>query len=197
MAISDIIVTPCKIYYSNLGTTLPADSVSYGGAWPAGWTALGLTNTPLSMDYTREPVMAEIQESLSDIIRGYKKEALVIETALAELTLANLQLSWGGEYTATPAGAGQVAKEELVGGDDVFPFERQWGFEGLFVSDSGTGFPIRFFIWRGVAEFGGKLEFGKSDAVSTPLRITCNPDTTKTLGQRLFKWQKVTAAAAS
>ena len=81
MAVSDIIVSPCKILYSLVGTTHPADSVGFGGAWPAGWKQLGFTSSPLSVDYTREPVMAEIQESLSDIIRGYKKEALVIETS--------------------------------------------------------------------------------------------------------------------
>lgn len=197
MAVADIIVSPCKIFYSLTGSTLPADSVAYGGAWPTAWTQLGYTKTPLSVDYTREPVMAEIQESLSDIIRGYKKEALVIETALAEFTLGNLLLAWGGEYSATAAGAGQVAKEELLGGDDVFPLERQWGFEGLFVSAAGAGHPVRFFIWSGVAEFGGKLEFGKSDAISIPFRVTTNPDLTKAAGQRLFKWQKVTGPASS
>lgn len=197
MAVADIIVTPCKIYYSLAGATAPADSVAYGGAWPAGWTQLGYTKTPLSVDYTREPVMAEIQESLSEIIRGYKKESLVIETAMAEFELDNLALAWGGTYSATAAAAGQVAKEELIGGDDVLPLERQWGFEGLFVSSAGASHPVRMFVWLGVAEFGGKLEFGKNEALAIPLRITCNPDMTKSAGQRLFKFQKVTAPASS
>lgn len=197
MAVADIIVTPCKIYYSLAGATAPADSVAYGGAWPAGWTQLGYTKTPLSADLARDPVMAEIQESLSEIIRGYKKETLILETSLAEFTLANLGLAWGGTVSTTAAAAGQVAKEELLGGDDVFPLERQWGFEGLFVSSAGASHPVRLFIWLGVAEFGGKLEFGKSEPLAIPLRITCNPDMTKAAGQRLFKFQKVTAPASS
>jgi hypothetical protein len=197
MAVADIIVSPVTIYYSLPGTTQPADTVGYGGAWPAGWTALGYTRVPLSVDYTREPVMVEIQESLSEIIRGYGKESMIFETTLAEMTLANLSLAWGGTYSVTSAAAGQPAKEELVGGDDVFPLERQWGFEGLFVSAAGNSHPVRLFVYLGVAEFGGKLEFGHKDAVGLPLRLTTNPDMSKSLGQRLFKWQKVTAPAAS
>jgi len=197
MAVADIIVTPCKIYHSALGLTLPADSLAYGGTWPAGWTQLGLTKAPLSVDYNREPVYAEIQESLSDIPRGYKKEALTIETVLAELTLANLNLAWGGEYSTTAAGAGQVAKEELLGGDDVNPLIKQWGFEGLFVSAAGASHPIRFFVSSVMAEVGGKLEFGKADTTGVPLRIMGYSDFTKAAGQRLFKWQKVTGPATS
>lgn len=197
MSVADIIITPCRILYSAVGATLPADTVAAGGAWPAGWAPLGYTLVPLSVEFTREHAVADIQESLSEIIRGTKKEALTIETTLAELDLDALSLAWGGAVSSTAAGAGQPAKEELVAGDDTTVTERQWGFEGTYVSEAGNTHPIRLFLWRGVAEFGAKLEFGKSDATGIPLKVMANPDLTKAAGQRLFKLQKITAPASS
>ncbi len=197
MAVADIITTPCKIYYSNPGTTLPADTVAAGGAWPAGWTALGYTTVPLSVERTAEKVIADIQESLVEIKRGNKKETFVLETTLAELDLDQLALSWGGTASTTAAGAGQPAKEELVGGDDPATLEYQWGFEGSYESAAGNTHPIRLFVWLGVCDFGAKLEFGKSDPTGTALRIEANPDMSKARGQRLFKLQKITAPASS
>ncbi len=174
MAVADIITTPCKIYYSAVGTTAPADSVAVDGTWPAGWTALGYTTVPLSVERTAEKIIADIQESLVEIKRGNKKETFVVETTLAELDLDYLALAWGGTATTTAAGAGQVAKEELAGGDDQDTLEYQWGFEGGFVSAAGATHPIRLFIWKGICDFGAKLEFGKSDPVGIALRIEAN-----------------------
>jgi len=197
MAVADIITTPCKILYSAVGATLPADTVAAGGSWPTGWTTLGYTKTPLSVDFVRELVEADIQESLTPIKRGAKKETLAIETTLAEINLAELTLAWGGTVSQTAAGASQPAKDELVAGDDVSLTERQWGFEGSYVSAAGNTHPIRLFIWKAVAEFGAKLEFGKADPTGTPLKINANPDMSKAAGQRLFKLQKITAPASS
>jgi hypothetical protein len=197
MAVADIIVTPCLIYYSTPGTSAPADTVAAGGSWPTGWTALGYTKTPLSVEFKREPVEAEIQESLSKIKRGYKTEDITIETTLAELLTSELALAWGGTYSQTAAGASQPAKDELVGGDITAVTERQWGFEGKYVSAAGNTHPIRLFIWKAVCELGAKLEFGKDDPSGIPLRIVANPDMTKAAGLRLFKLQKITAPASS
>jgi len=197
MAISDIIVSPCLIYYSTVGLTLPADTVAAGGAWPAGWTALGYTETPLTAELKREGVEADIQETLTLIQRGYKVESFVVETSLAELLTNELALAWGGAFNQTAAGAGQPAKDELVAGDITAVTERQWGFEGKYVSAAGNVHPIRLFLWRGVSEFGAKLEFGKSKPTGITLRIVANPSMTLAAGLRLFKLQKITAPASS
>ena len=197
MAVADIIITPCKVYYSATGATLVADTVAAGGAWPAGWTALGYTLVPLSIELKRDPAIADIQESLNEIVRGFKKEALTAETTLAELTGAQLALVMSGTLSQTAAGASQPAKDELIGGDVTSATERQWGFEGAYVNASGTACFIRFYIWKGVAEMGSKLEFGKSDPTGTTLRVVGNPDMTKAAGQRVWKLVKMTAAASS
>jgi len=197
MAVADIIVSPCLIYYSTPGTTLPADTVAAGGAWPAGWTALGYTETPLSVELKRDKVEVDIQESLTPIKKAVQKEELTVETTLSELLGSELNLAWGGTYSPTAAGAGQPAKEEIIGGDVTTLTERQWGFEGKYVSAAGTTHPIRFYIWKGICELGCKLEFGKSKDVGIALRIEANPDMTKAVGQRVWKLVRITAPATS
>jgi hypothetical protein len=197
VTVSDLIVTPCRVLYSTVGLTLPADTVAYGGAWPAGWTELGATKTPLTIELTRETALADIQETLTEITRAIKKEALTAETTMAELDPDNIALSWGGTVSVTPAGASQPGKDELLGGDTTAIAERQWGFEGSYVSAAGNTHPIRFYIWKGVSAFGAKLEFGKADPTGTTLRIVANPDLSKAAGQRLYKWVKITAPASS
>jgi len=197
MAVADIITTPCRILYSAVAASLPADTVAADGDWGASWTELGYTKTPLSVERTAEKIEADIQESLTVIKRGNKMESLTIETTLAELNLDELALAWGGTYSQTAAGAGQPAKDELVGGDDPETLEYQWGFEGSYVSAAGNTHPFRMFVWKGVCDFGAALEFGKADPTGTTLRIDANPDMSKARGQRLFKLQKITAPASA
>jgi hypothetical protein len=197
MAVADIIVTPCRILYAVPGSTAPADTVAAGGAWPAAWTELGYTAVPLTLEFKREVVEADIQESLTVIQRTAKKESLIAETSLAELTMANTVLSFGGTVSATPAGASQPAKDVITGGDTTALTEREWGFEGKYVSAAGNTHPIRIYIWKAIAEFGAKLEFGKEKAGAVTLRIVANPDMTKAAGQRLYSITKITAPASS
>lgn len=197
MTVSDIIVSPCRILYSLPGVTLPADTVAVGGAWPAGWSELGYTKTPLSVEYAFEKLDYDIQESLAPVGRTKTKEGMKIETTMAELVTSYLDLAWDGTYSVTAAGAGQPAKEELLLGDTPEMTVLQWGFEGNFVSAAGNSHPVRLFVWKATAETGGKLEFGKAETTGITLKVEAISDMSKSAGQRLFKWQKITAPAAS
>jgi len=183
--------------YSNTGISLPADTVAAGGAWPSGWTEVAYTDSDLSVKYVREKVEADIQESLTPITRAIGKETLEIETSLAELLTSQLALAWGGTVSVTPAGEGQPAKDELIGGDDATIDEKQWGFEGSYVTAAGYSEPIRLVVWKGVADLGAELKFGKKTPTGIPLKISANPDMGKARGQRLFKLIKITAPASS
>jgi len=197
MAISDIMVSPVNVFYGTLGSSLPADNLALGANWPAGWTHVGYTKTPLSVDYSFEKVNYEIQESIG-IVGGRKtKESLKIETTLAEFTLAGVAQAWGGTVTPTAAGAGQVGKEEIVGGDVTTLPYHMWGFEGSYEDSNQVVRAIRFYIYKGQSAVGGKLEFGKTDTTGIALQIEALEDMTKTAGQRMFKIQKVLADATS
>lgn len=189
--VSDIIISPAKVYYAPTGTAVPADSVAADTAWGGAWVYVGFTKTPLSMKYEYEKFEIEVEQSFAPVDRIKKSETLTLETVLAELNLTNLNLVVDGTVTATAAGAGQVGKEELDAGGVSTLTKRAWGFEGKYVDEDGATFPIRLFIWKGTASMNGDLEFGKDDYAGISLQIEALADRTKSLGQQLFKMQKV------
>jgi hypothetical protein len=97
--------------------------------------------------------------------------------------------------TSAAAGAGTVGYEEVQSGGTRIMTEKAWGFEGLYIDSSGNNLPVRVFIWKGTAKLNGELEFGKEDYPGTSLQVQALEDLTKSAGQRLFKFQKVTAPA--
>jgi hypothetical protein len=195
MAVSDILVSPVRILRSAVGTSLPADTVAAGGAWPAGWTEFGYTKQPLTVDYAFDVLDYDVQESLAPVGRTKTKESLKFETTLAEFDLTNLDKAVDGILSTTSASSGQPAKDELTLGDQPEMEVLQWGFEGSYVSAAGNTHPIRLFIWKATAETGTKLEFGKLDTTGISLKGAAISDLTKTAGQRLLKIQKITAPA--
>lgn len=193
MTVSDLIVSPCKIYYAATGTTLPDESVAYGGSWPAGWTALAETASPLSIDYNYDKLDYDIQESLAAVGRKKTKEALKVETTIAAITLTHLSLAWGGTVSTVAAAAGQHGYEYVKGGDITTLTQRAWGFEG----QTEGGQPIRIIIYKATAVVGGKLEFGKASQTGIPLQIEAIADMTKSAGERLYYVERVTAEPTS
>jgi hypothetical protein len=114
---------------------------------------------------------------------------------LAELTATNLGLLIGQTKTSAAAGAGTVGYEELTaGGTRIIP-EKAWGFEGLYIDASGNNLPVRLFIYKGTAKLNGELEFSKEEYPGFALQVQALEDPTLTVGQRTFKFQKVTAPA--
>lgn len=195
MSASDILIAPANIFYSATGVALPDETtVAYGAAWPAGWTSVGYTLTPLAMSYEAGEFELEVQQIPNPIKRQKIKETLMLEVTLAELTAINLKLALSSQQTigTTAAGASQHAYEELkVGGETFFP-EYQFGFEGYTLDSSNRQLPCRVFIYRANAILNGKLEFSRGAAAGIPLQIKALPDTTKTAGQQLLLFQRVT-----
>jgi hypothetical protein len=149
------------------------------------------------MTYAAEEVDLVVEEALTPVARVKSGETLTLETTLAEITSAYLSLGIGGTASTTAAGAGQVGKDELVVGGTTTETVRAWGFEGTYRDSSGTSYPLRVFVYRATAIVNGALEFAKASYPGIPLQIKALADTSKTVGQQLFKLQRVTAAATS
>jgi hypothetical protein len=194
--VSDIVITPARVYYAAVGATVPADTVAVGGSWGAGWTEVGYTAAPVTFNYSFEELEADIQQSLATVKRTKTAEALAIETTLAELSLTPLSLGTAGTVTATPAGVGQPGKEELVVGGVATLTERMWGFEGAYIDEDAAEFPIRVFVYKGTAVVNGALEFGKAVQTGIPLQIKALADMGKAAGSRLFKISKILEPAS-
>jgi len=198
MAVADILTGPVKVYYAAVGTAIPArDTVAYGAAWTAPWTALGYTKEGLTVNYETEELEVMIQEALAAVKRVRTKESLTLESVLAELTGTNLALLVGQAKTTGAAGAGVVGYEELlVGGAWIIP-EKAWGFEGLYTDTSGNSLPVRFYIFKGTARVNGELQFSKEEYPGIAFQVQMLEDPTGTRGARSFEFQKVTAPATA
>ena len=115
------------------------------------------------------------------------------ETTLAELTAKSLELAMDGTKTITDATKTQVAKEEIEVGGKATLTERAWGFEGVHVTDTGTEYPARFFIFRGTGRLNGALQFSQEqEGTGVPLQVKALADTSKVAGKDLFKFQRGT-----
>jgi len=195
MPAADVLIGAVRVWKSPVGTTRPDESVAYGAAWGAGWEELGYTATPLTVNLEREFINKMVEQALSKVGKFISGETLTLETTLAEFTMDNLQLAWGGTVTEVAAAAGQEGYEELKGGGSICLSTLQWGFEGLYQDAACENqWPVRFFC-IGEAEMGGQLEFGKTVQTGIPLRIEASEDLDQPAGQRLYHWLKVTADA--
>jgi hypothetical protein len=194
MAISDIIIAPATLLTAPVGTALPnANTIQVGGNWPAGWVKVGLTTAPISVNYMQDLIQIEIEQT-GLVVRGQTaKEALTVETTLAELTGANLNYLVDGTLTTAAATVSLRGEEVVEAGGSFEVSERAWGFEGLFKQDGSIALPVRFFIYRANAILNGKLEFAKKAPAGLPLQILALWDETKAAGRQLFQFQRVTA----
>jgi len=199
MSTADIIIGPARVFYAPIGEALPDENtVGYGADWAGNWVPIALTKTPFAMNRDLSTVDIMVEQSTLPVKRVATEEKVAFETTLAELTGDLLQLVMEGTNTSTAAGAAQVGKEELLAGGEVTLTERTWAVEGVYqLADGVTKFPIRIQIWRATSVLNGELSFGKADSAGIPLRIDALGDFTKPVGQQLFIFQKVLAAATS
>jgi len=196
MAVADILNGPVVIWKAPVGEALPDDSTGVGVAWGGNWETYAYTKAPLSCNYTATELEIMVQQELTAVNRVKSGENLTFETVLAEITSARMAVATSGTPSTTAAAAGQVGKDELdVGGESAID-QYAWGFEGTYVNSSGTQFPARWFMYKGTANLNAAQEWSVADYPGIPIQVKALVDTTKSAGSKLFKFQRVTAAAA-
>lgn len=196
-SVTNVLKTGAALWYAPTGESKPDEtSVAYGGSWGGNWARVGYTKEPLTLAYESEEVDVEVEEVLAPIKRFRISESLTVETVLAELTAAYLQLAASNQDTVseTEQGASQDAYEETGLGGEVVLTEKAWGFEGLFIDSDGNEQPVRIFVHKGTAMINGELEFSQKtdDYPGIPIQIKALADTTQSEGQELMLWQRVT-----
>ncbi len=197
MAVTDILLTPASVYYAPVGEALPADSLAYGAAWGGNWVNMGYTNTPVAMAYSNEKYAVMVEQVTPPVKRRITSEDLALEFTLVEMTGRNLALALNGTAEDTAAGAGQVAKTEVVMGGDSEVHEYTFGAEGEYVDADGGSFPVRLQIYKANITMNGNLEFSKSKESGLPVRVEAVADTARAVGEQLMIIQEVTADALS
>jgi hypothetical protein len=196
--VANIIKSGAVLYEAPVGEANPDEtSVAWGAAWGGNWVRVGYTKEALAMAYESEEFDIEVEEELPPVARRRVKETMMLETVLAELTAAYLQLATSNQDTVseTAAGAAQKAFEETgLGGEPILTVKK-FGFEGRFITSGGDDEPIRMFVHRATAKLNGNLEFSKksTDYVGVPIQIAALSDTTQSVGQKLALFQRVTS----
>ena len=199
-AVVNIVHTGAWLYNAPLAEANPDETtIAYGAAWGGNWVRVGYTKAPLTLAYESEESDVTVEEELPPVKRFRIAENLTVETVLAELTAAYLQLAAANQTTVTEtaAGVGQKAYEYTSLGGDAVMTERKWGFEWRHIPADGTPQPGRAFIHRGTAMINGNLEFSQKadDYPGIPIQIKALSDTTQSAGAKLVRFERVTAAA--
>lgn len=196
MAVTDILITPAKVYKAPVGETLPDESaIDYDEAWGGNWVNVGYTLQPVTLKYDRAIFDLMVEQVNGAIKRRVTDEKAIIETVLAESTPTNISLAIGGTVTTTGAGVGQVAYQELKAGGKITLQELAWGLEGLYENATGVQFPLRIFLYKATAILNGPLTFAKAAGLGVPIQISGLNDTGKTVGEQMISIQRVTAVA--
>lgn len=197
--VANIVYGPAVLWYAPVGETVPDEtSVAVGADWGGNWERMGFTKEGAAALYEFEVGEAEVQELLTTPKRWKTAEKMSVEVALAELIADYLQLGVSaGTVATTAAGASQVGYEELqVGGQRVMD-EYAVGIEGTFRASDGTEFPIRYFIHKANIMINGAFEFAKDGQPGVPVKVDALADASKSAGNQLFTFQRVTAVATS
>lgn len=198
MAVTDIIIAPATIYSAPVGEALPAiDTVQYGVAWGGNWVNMGYTLTPVSLQYDQELFELEVEQLTNPVKRLRTKETAMIETTLAEISGANLNLPLDGTVTTVAAGASIRGKTTVEAGGKTTITEKAVGFEGLMKVDNTISLPVRIFFYKCTIQLNGKLEFSKKAAAGIPIQIKALADTSKVVGKQILIMQIATAKATN
>lgn len=198
MAVTDIIIAPATIYSAPVGEALPAiDTVQYGVAWGGNWVNMGYTLTPVSLQYDQELFELEVEQLTNPVKRLRTKETAMIETTLAEISGANLNLPLDGTVTTVAASASIRGKTTVEAGGKTTITEKAVGFEGLMKVDNTISLPVRIFFYKCTIQLNGKLEFSKKAAAGIPIQIKALADTSKVVGKQILIMQIATAKATN
>lgn len=135
---SNVIVGAATLYTAPANTALPADSVVYGGAWPAGWTDVGATEEGVSQIVGTDTSDINIEEQATPVSVMVTRRNVRVQVALAEDVLENIKLAWGGGTLTTVVGP--PATKTLVLSDTLATFAI--AFEAL----NSYGFFRRFYV---------------------------------------------------
>ena len=196
MAVADILVSPARVWYAPVGEANPnVTTIKYGQAWGGNWVDLGYTLEKVSLSYEKEVFKLMVEQTPSALKGVVTAENVKIETILAEMTGANMNLALKGTLTTTAAGASQRGFSSVKAGGDVDLQYYKWGFEGLRVDTVNNKLPVRFFFYSGSATLNGSLAFAKNSGVGIPLAVDIWADIAQAAGQQICEIQIVTAKA--
>lgn len=167
VTVTNILAGPGTVYTGAFGAAEPADSAVNTVPASAVWTDAGGTQDGVKLSTKQTYFELEVDQVVDVPGRRLSKREMFVETNLAEVTLANVNLSLnGGTVTASAsfstydpdaanAGAVPTYKALIFDGwaPGLLPFNRRFivrrvlsveGFESEYKKDGQTLLPVRF-----------------------------------------------------
>jgi hypothetical protein len=142
-----------------------------------GWNDLGATKTGITVTYNNDEETFDIDQIIGDIDSRPTTQDVSVATALAEMTLARLQIAWeGGTITSVTSG-GQSESQMGVGTPATYTKRR---LAVLFQKANGK---IRAHVFRKVqrSPVEAAIAFNKTgEQQSVPIRFRALADTSIT-----------------
>ena len=196
---SEILVGSVALYTSPAGVALPNMDGTLPIVWPApttspvadGWTKVGYTEAGVDLDYapTFKPIY--VDEELAEVRQILEREKATVVTKLAQATLdkLNLAISASG-ITKVVADATHAAITKFVTGSGI-QAEMQVGFQGYspeaLATNPNLPLPRLFVGYRAIAMGTVKSTHKRADKVMLDLSFQLLADSTKAVGERLYK----------
>lgn len=204
--VTQILVGSVVVYTAPIGTALPNIDGSRPVVWPApivsplttGWTKVGYTDKGVDWSYAPTYKSIRVDEEVADVRKILDNEKVTLSIKLSQATLANLALAISAStFSQSPADPTHSALDILVAGSGV-QSEIMVGFQGYSPEALATNPPkelYRFFVgYRAIVTAKVDNTYQRAAQVLTPVDFELLADSTKTLGQRLFKLVDETAA---
>jgi hypothetical protein len=191
---ANVLVGSARLLVAVLGTALPTVTPATGAlTWLPAWKEVGATEKGTDISYTPTIGDIKIDESAAPIGKLLTTEKCIISATLAEATLLNLQRSISASKLTTVVAEADVAGTTVVDvGSGVLTY-CMVGLEGI-----GPGGLPRFIIgYKAMAAAAVKMAFARTTQTNIPIQFELLADTSKPLGEQLYKIVNIDAVATS
>jgi hypothetical protein len=147
---------------------------------------MGHTHGGLDLDHTVETDDIETDQSPVPVRTVKQSEGYTISVPLAEVSLENLKEVWGLSATIEDLGDG---RRRLTGGGDTTLVNRSV----MLVLPAGQGKKWAVLFYRTTVVAPGTLTWSKEDQVDLPLELTVLADTSRPVGDQVFRIEEYNA----
>lgn len=121
--VQNILVGLSHLYFAPAPEAYVADTVLYGQipvVAPSNWKYVGAVEDGVTQGFSRDTQAHHIENQSSEVLRTVTASTITIACSLAENTLENMKLSYGGgAITQTAAAVGQPGKRRLTLSDNL------------------------------------------------------------------------------
>lgn len=204
--VTQILVGSVILYTAPVGSALPNMDGSRPIVWPppvvspaaTGWTTVGYTDAGVDWSYAPTYKSIRVDEEVADVRKILDNEKCTISAKLSQATLSNLALAISAAtFSQSPADASHSALDTLVAGSGS-QAEIMVGFQGYSPEALKTNPPqqlYRLFVgYRAIVTAKVDNTYKRASQVLTSVEFDLLADSTKSVGQRLFKIVDETAA---